>query len=173
MAVLPVVNMSPVLGLVRKGRKSSTWPLMCSAVWDRSLFTLMVKPAWDKTQHNMFLLCKSCGKSQFSPAAILHCPDLLFTLLIKYSKRSYRDNTYLWSLCQLIFNSSVHAVAIGGDLLDLELLLGEFLSQLDALLVPHTLQVLHLGLCYPALPLLVLCSLLLLERIISIKCITS
>lgn len=39
--VSPVVYMSPVLGLVRKGRKSSGWPLMCSAVRDRSSFTLV------------------------------------------------------------------------------------------------------------------------------------
>ncbi len=57
-------------------------------------------------------------------------------------------------------------MAVGGDLLDLKLLLGEFLSQHQTLLVPHTLQVLHLGLCYPALPLLLLGSLLVLERII-------
>lgn len=37
--VLPVVYMSPVLGLVRKGKKSSAWFLMCSAVRDRSSFT--------------------------------------------------------------------------------------------------------------------------------------
>lgn len=42
--VSPVVYMSPVLGLVRKGRKSSAWLLMCSAVRDRSSFTLMINP---------------------------------------------------------------------------------------------------------------------------------
>lgn len=42
--VLPVVYMSPVLGLVRKGRKSSAWLLMCSAVRDRSSFTLIINP---------------------------------------------------------------------------------------------------------------------------------
>lgn len=73
---------------------------------------------------------------------------------------------YLRSLCQLIFDGTVHAVAIGRDLFNLKLLLGEFLSQHQTLLVPHTLQVLHLSLCYPALPLLLLGSLLVLERII-------
>lgn len=48
--VLPVVYMSPVLGLVRKGRKSSAWPLMCSAVRDRSSFTLMTNSGYNKTQ---------------------------------------------------------------------------------------------------------------------------
>lgn len=61
-------------------------------------------------------------------------------------------------------------MAIRGDLLDLKLLLGEFLSQLQTLLVPHPLQVLHLGLCYPALPLLLLGSLLVLQRIMYIVC---
>lgn len=60
-------------------------------------------------------------------------------------------------------------MAIRGDLLDLKLLLGEFLSQHQTLLVPHTLQVFHLGLSYPALPLLLLGSLLVLERIIEYK----
>lgn len=42
--VLPVVYMSPVLVLVRKGRKSSAWPLMCSALRDRRSFTHVINP---------------------------------------------------------------------------------------------------------------------------------
>lgn len=71
--------------------------------------------------------------------------------------------SHLASLCQLIFNGAVHAVTVGGDLLDLKLLLGKFLSQHQALLVPGALQVQHLGLSYPDLPLLFLGSLLVLE----------
>lgn len=53
---LPVVYMSPVFGLVRKGRKSLTWLLMCSAARDRSSFTLMINTGYSKTEHSMYLL---------------------------------------------------------------------------------------------------------------------
>lgn len=39
---VPVVYMSPVVGLVRKGRKSSGWFLICSAVQVRSSLTLII-----------------------------------------------------------------------------------------------------------------------------------
>lgn len=48
---LPVVYMSPVFGLVRKGRKSSALPLMRSAVLDRSSSTLVIDPGWNKTAY--------------------------------------------------------------------------------------------------------------------------
>lgn len=56
-------------------------------------------------------------------------------------------------------------MAVRRDLLDLKLLLGEFLGQNETLLVSGTLQVLHLGLSYPALPLLLLGGLLVLDSI--------
>lgn len=56
-------------------------------------------------------------------------------------------------------------MAVRRDLLDLQLLLGEFLGQDETLLVSGTLQVLHLGLSYPALPLLLLGGLLVLDSI--------
>lgn len=42
--------MSPVLGFVRKGRKSSAWFLMWSAVRERSSFMLMVNSGYNKTE---------------------------------------------------------------------------------------------------------------------------
>lgn len=45
----PVVYMSPELGFVRKGRKSSARLLMCSAVRERSSFTFAVDSACSET----------------------------------------------------------------------------------------------------------------------------
>ena len=50
---LPALNMSPVLGWVRKGRKSSVCPLMCAAVCDRSPLRLRVKPGFKTTQKQL------------------------------------------------------------------------------------------------------------------------
>lgn len=79
---------------------------------------------------------------------------------------------HLGPLRQLILHSAVHAVAVGGNLLDLKGFLSQFLSQLHALLVPHTLEILHFGLCDPAIPLLLLSCFLVLEGV-SIKSIHS
>lgn len=70
---------------------------------------------------------------------------------------------HLWPLCQLILHSAVHAVAIRRDLPDLQLFLGQLLSQDQTFLVPGALQVFHLCVCDPALPLFLLSSLLVLE----------
>lgn len=56
-------------------------------------------------------------------------------------------------------------MAVRRDLLDLKLLLGQFLGQDETLLVSGALQVLHLGLSYSALPLLLLGGLLVLDSI--------
>lgn len=89
--------------------------------------------------------------------------------LIRTSTSASEHFMYRWPLCQLIFDGSVHAVAVRRNLLYLKPLLGEFLSQLQTLLVPDTLQVLHLGLSYPAVSLLLLGSLLVLKGISEIK----
>lgn len=63
---------------------------------------------------------------------------------------------HLGLLCQLVCDRPVHAMAVGGDLLDLKLLLGQFLGQGQALLVPGALQVLHLRIGNPGFSLFLL-----------------
>lgn len=141
---VPAVNMSPVVGLLRKGRKLSELFLMCSAV--RDLSSLKLNPDW-KIKSKMTTSLINKGDYVY---------DKSVTLM---------EKAHLRPLPQLIFYGAVHAVAVGGDLLDLKAFLSEYLGQLQALLVPHTLEVLHLGLRDPALPLLLLSCFLVLEDV--------
>lgn len=64
---------------------------------------------------------------------------------------------------QLVIDGAVHAVAIGLDLPDLKLPLGQLVLELEALLMPRAQEILHLRLSYAGIALLLQGRLLILD----------
>lgn len=78
------MHRSPVSGFVRKGRKSSAWFLICSAVCDRSSFTLIKDSG-----------CKTRRSSQFKHLNLNVCRTTYDQLL----RLQISEVTFTFDLC--------------------------------------------------------------------------